>query len=471
MFRRIMLGAGFVAVLLVGYAPANPIVLPDGAYIDEDLTIAIEPDDTGLKAMVTSSFLLYPKNYLVTSILFPVPAGSRNIAVFEITDTGDIPVEWQWNADPWNNYTTILPEEPNLPVIEWFGPWTSYAPFGYRVTYEHDLIDRPDEKVFLYASGVSKLSGTTQFFNVDFNVTLPVGYAVEPRLDYDTIAHNINRYAMTFSINPAAQNFYIYKDTIIHLTLDAARGDCDNDGIPNGEELSYSLSFTPASPIGATRPATSPTDYEGHFNDDAFLDKVQLGFNSVTVMFGSAGGTYMPGQTFVVNEAANVVTCDIDGDGDTDFAVAGRSTATEWYPFITIYLNDGSGNFVIGRTLSAGMYGYNPQVYVNMSVLKLYLFFGTSSDPDYRRVYNIISTPPSDTDINANWIPDSCENLLPGDLDFSGVKDANDAGAFASHWLRPDCTPPGWCSGADGDHNGSVHFLDFALFSAAWALP
>jgi hypothetical protein len=472
MLMRTFSVASVLGLTVAFCASANPIILPSGAYIDEDLHIQITSNGAGLQATVTSEFALVPQNDIVTSILFPIPRDSRNVAVFLVTGTTETPITWQWNTDPWNNYTTIVPEEPNLPIIEWFGPWTSYATVRFKVTYQHDLIERPDEKVFFYASGVSKLSGTTQFLNVDFNITLPPGYSAVPHLDTDTVIFDLFRYQMTFSITPPAPSLRIYKDIVMSLKPDASMGDCNHDGIPNYEDLSYSLTFAGTVYL-LSRPTISPTDYQADFNGDGFIDKVQLAsgwpHDTATVMFSDSNGVFTPGQTFAADDPYHVKTFDIDGDGDMDFAVAGVQSVSPWFPFVTIYLNDGTGHFRRLTTVSATTAGYNPQVWFRpVQPPQLVLFYTNYSDSETRKAWKITSTPPTATDLNANNVPDSCEGLIPGDLDFNGVRDANDACAFSRQWLRSNCKLPVWCLGADFNRNGTVDFLDYALFANAW---
>jgi|GEM_PF-5744919 len=469
MFRILKLAIVLAVGVILCQTQANPIILPDGAYIDEDLRITIQPSDSNLAATVISEFDLYPHNFFVSSILFPLPHGSRNITVYEVTDSNEIPVAWQWNTDPMYYYPTILPEEPNLPLIQWFGPWTLYTARRFKVTYEHDLINRPDEKVFLYASGVSKFPGTTQFFNVDFDVTLPAGYSATPYLDHGTMLYNLNRYLMTFSIDPAAQDFHIFKDTIIYLTPDSAKGDCDGDGVPNCEELFPSVYFTNHF-FPVSRPSTSSSDYKADFNADGYLDRVYYWWfgNIITVQFADANGVYTSGQSLPAHFVQHVKTGDIDADGDMDFAAAGLTAFPDEYPRINVYLNDGTGAFrLVFQYTGSYSFASSPQALIRTSSPHLVFWYYTSNY--VMRSWRANVTSATSTDINANRVPDSCEDLLPGDLDFNGVRDANDAGAFSQQWLRSDCKLPVWCSGADYDHNTWVTFVDYALFASAWA--
>jgi hypothetical protein len=481
MVTRVLLAASVLGLMVSFYASANPIAMPNGSYIDEDLHIRILPDGNSLKATVTSEFTLYPQTYAVATILFPVPRDTRNVSVFLVEGLVQTPLAWHWSTDPWN-YTTIVPEEPNLPIIQWDGNWAVNTTTHFKVTYQHDLIDRPDEKVFFYASGVSKLSGTTQFFNVDFDVNLPPCYSVSSLSQNTTTwPYTQSGYMMNFLIHPSESGagslgFRIYTDTIMSLKPDVAACDCSSNGTPDYKELSYTFTFFAPRTWRGTRPDITPSDYEGDFDGDGDTDKITCDFThgTATVMLSDGTGNYTAAQTFGAYVLGHAKVFDIDADGDSDFllAVITRGAPDSKYPAVATYLNDGSGYFRPGpvATVTSVTWGATPlQVHCTRTTatdtILWYDAYGTTSVVDFRQNSR---TAPTATDTNANHIPDYCEGLLPGDLDFNGVQDANDAAAFTQQWLRTDCTPPLWCSGADTDRNTSVHFIDFALFATAW---
>jgi hypothetical protein len=151
---------------------ANPIPVPPPASMPlEDMHIQIQAVDGQLHATFTGEFTF---NYIpedVQSMLFPLPPDADNIGVWQ----DGSPLAWAWTAEL---YPTILPEIPTIPMIGWPGPF----PLGgavFRVDYEHNLIKRPTEFIFFYASGTGKYfptydKTTTAYFDIE----LPVGYAV-----------------------------------------------------------------------------------------------------------------------------------------------------------------------------------------------------------------------------------------------------------------------------------------------------
>jgi hypothetical protein len=481
MLRNTILAAVFVIIGLQVALSANPIAMPNGSYIDEDLHIAIAPDGNSLEATVTSEFALYPRNYPVTTILFPVPRDTRNVNVFLVEGSVETLVAWQWSALPLN-YTTIVTEEPNLPIIQWDGYWLVNTTTRFKVTYQHDLIERPDEKVFFYASGVSKLSGTTQFFNVDFDITLPPCYSVNT-LHQDTTPwpYTQTGYTMNFLIHPSESGagdlgFRIYTDTILSLKPDTAACDCSGNGIPDYEELSYAVTFFVPRIWRGSPPTITPADYEGDFDGDGDIDKLTCNFTqgTATVMLNDGAGNYTAAQAFGAHSLAHAKVFDIDADGDKDFilAVTTKDNLGIEYPSAAIYLNDGHGRVRPGPVLTLTSASWSTPLQVNCTrtgpatdVILWYDTYGVVSASDFR-VNSLIA--PTAADINSNHIPDYCEGLIPGDLDFNGTRDVNDVIAFSQQWLRTDCTPPVWCSGADADHDNIVHFIDYALFANAW---
>jgi hypothetical protein len=140
-----------VAVILAAatIVSANPIPIPPPADMPlEEMYVEIRPDGNGLDATFTGdfTFVYIPKD--VNSMLFPVPPDANNIRVW--ADSNELP--WTWSSE---EYPTILPEMPNIPMIEWQGP---FHPNGgiFRVDYEHDLIKRPNDFIFFYALGTGK---------------------------------------------------------------------------------------------------------------------------------------------------------------------------------------------------------------------------------------------------------------------------------------------------------------------------
>ena len=163
-----------LAVVLVttALASANPIPWPPPASMPlEEMYVQIQPDGNDLHAVFTGDFTFtyIPKD--VSSMLFPVPPDANNIRVRQ--DSNELP--WTWSS---KEYPTILPEMPNIPMIEWQGP---FHPNGavFRVDYEHDLIERPNDFIFFYALGTGKYFPTYEkTTTAHIDILLPDGFTV-----------------------------------------------------------------------------------------------------------------------------------------------------------------------------------------------------------------------------------------------------------------------------------------------------
>jgi len=129
----------------------------------EDMYVEIQPCANGLHAVFTGDFTFEYIPEDVNSMLFPVPPDANNIRAWQDA----IGLAWAWSGEL---YPTILPEMPNMPMIEWQGPF----PLGgavFTVDYEHDLIKRPTEFIFFYALGTGKYfpsydKTTTAYFDI-----------------------------------------------------------------------------------------------------------------------------------------------------------------------------------------------------------------------------------------------------------------------------------------------------------------
>ena len=153
-------------------AAANPIPLPLPASMPlENMHIHIKPSADGLDAVFTGEFTFTHIPEDVNSMLFPVPPDANNIRV----DANNVELTWTWSSE---EYPTVLPEMPTIPMIEWQGPFpTGGAVFG--VDYEHDLIKRPNEFIFFYAVGTGKYFRTYEKTTTAyFDILLPPGFEV-----------------------------------------------------------------------------------------------------------------------------------------------------------------------------------------------------------------------------------------------------------------------------------------------------
>lgn len=177
-------------MLGAGRAHANPLPFPpnhEGIHVDID-----ETPTRGLHASFQGLFQFEGLPDEATTMSFPVPPG----AVFESVEQVDAfvdwwPLVWGWSSDP--GYPTILPDMPLLPLIEWT-LLPEDIPFPPRtvllgVRYNHDLLVRPGEFVFLYATGSGKYTqGYTSGIDAEFTLTHPPGYHVKS-VHLDTTPH------------------------------------------------------------------------------------------------------------------------------------------------------------------------------------------------------------------------------------------------------------------------------------------
>ena len=167
--KKRLLFAVMGLVLFAQSVRANPIPVPEPASMPlEEMWIDIQPAGGGLHASFAGDFTFDYIPSDLTSMLFPVPAGSTNI---EVRRDG-MDLLWTWSAE---QYPTILPEAPLLPMIQWSGPFpTDGAVFS--VEYEHDLIDRSEEIVFFYALGTGKYFPTYEKVTTAiFEISQPPG--------------------------------------------------------------------------------------------------------------------------------------------------------------------------------------------------------------------------------------------------------------------------------------------------------
>jgi hypothetical protein len=155
-------------------------------------------------------------------------------------------------------------------------------------------------------------------------------------------------------------------DSLLSLTA----GDFNNDGVPDlvtrnssaGGNSSYSVllnsndgSFYSSETF--TLPGDPTADAVGDFNGDgnldlAFIEPASGGGNNLLVLLGNGDGTF---QAPLVYSAGNgddpdsIAVGDFNGDGKLDLAVANYDSGN-----VTILLNNGTGGFTVGNTLTVG---------------------------------------------------------------------------------------------------------------------
>ncbi len=327
----VILAAILAAATIVS---ANPIPVPPPANMPlEEMYIEIQPDGNGLYATVTGdfTFVSIPKD--VNSMLFPVPPDANNIRVRE--DSNELP--WTWSSE---EYPTILPEMPNIPMIEWQGP---FHPNGsvFSVYYEHDLIERPNDFIFFYALGTGKYFPTYEkTTTAHIDILLPVGYTVQGVfLDDVPHAYQLDGYHLMLTVRSCFGP--IIHDLIVSLVKDPAGNDCNGNFIPDGGDLAPQVDFPNAVDYGVGDRPFGVTCAD--LNGDSIADLTVTDTNSdnISVLMNNGDGTFTSAVDYIVGDFPVAVTAgDFDRDGDVDLALANDHSDN-----ISVLLNNGNGTF------------------------------------------------------------------------------------------------------------------------------
>ncbi|MHC4693266.1 MAG: FG-GAP repeat domain-containing protein, partial [Planctomycetota bacterium] len=334
----------FTCLFVVVPCIANPIPWPPPASMPlEEMYVEIQPHADRLHAVFTGDFTFTNIPNDVNSMMFPVPPGANNISAWQ----DGVELGWTWSSE---EYPTILPEMPTIPMIEWQGPFPTNGAV-FRVDYEHDLIERPEEFIFFYAVGTGKYFSTyAKITTAYFNILLPLGYTVKGVwLDDVPHAYLVEGYDLTIIV----QSEYgpITNDLIISLVKSPAGDDCNGNGIPDGEELAPPLDFPNRfdRTVGNRPSAVICPD----LNSDAIPDLVVTngGSDSLSVKMNSGSGTFFgPIRSYDVGHfPVDVAAGDLDGDGDIDLAVANQNSNN-----VSVLLNTGNGQFALRTDYAAG---------------------------------------------------------------------------------------------------------------------
>ena len=143
---------------------ANPIPIPTLLMPEEFIDVTVRRGLSGPEAAVSGRYPFQNLGHTAVTMLYPVAPGSSRIGVW----MDGVPLIWQWSG---KTYPTILPEWPELPMVQW-----DIAPvpdeFIIEAHYEHELVRRPTEWVFLYPMGTGKYletyaKQTTAHVNID----------------------------------------------------------------------------------------------------------------------------------------------------------------------------------------------------------------------------------------------------------------------------------------------------------------
>lgn len=228
-------GLALVAMgLLSASAWANVIPFPRPASMQmEELRIVIERDVGGFQADFIGDMIFDYIPSDVTTMWFPLPPDATAIQVWQ----DDVELNWNWNRE---HYPTVLPEIPEIPMIQWEGPFPLDGAV-FTVAYQHQLIARPDEDIFFYALGTGKYFPglfwrTTAHIDIDFPEgfdvagvwldSIPVNYGLDemPDFFFDLDGYEIADSHMKMRVQPW-QN-----DLLVSLVPFAPNPDYDGNG-------------------------------------------------------------------------------------------------------------------------------------------------------------------------------------------------------------------------------------------------
>ncbi|MHC4742515.1 MAG: FG-GAP repeat domain-containing protein [Planctomycetota bacterium] len=208
-------------------------------------------------------------------------------------------------------------------------------------------------------------------------------------------------------------------------------------------------------------------------DDDLDLAVADTGINIVTVLYNDGAGTFTAGPSYGIrSEPLFIIAGDLDDNGSLDLGVSCVDAPyPDGSPAVSILLNNGDGSFRPGRDVEITDF---PGGGGKIVAAKL----NNDSLPDLAVAYGYgthevgvllnQTPPPASHDWDSSGVPDECENLITGDLDFDGDFDKNDLSVFCDHWLLESCRGPVWCDGTDMDENHSVDFSDFNAFAGIW---
>ncbi len=205
---------GLLATVIVWLASearalTNPLPPPRMESIEVSIERTSEPEV--LHARFDGEFTYWVAySDFPTTMAFPVPPQTEILGVWQF----EAPLTWFPIPD---RYTTILPEMPTIPMIQWqVLPVTPGYDVTFRVAYEHDLIRRSDECVYYYALGSGRYQIDHPLYDEllsIFDIRIPVGFDVRHvRLDNDPIPFSFtppNLWIYFFSSEPVTRDLIV----------------------------------------------------------------------------------------------------------------------------------------------------------------------------------------------------------------------------------------------------------------------
>lgn len=331
--RKPTIAAAWVCVL-AAVVLANPIPVPQPASMPlEQLDIQILPTGGVPHAVVSGDFFFDYIPEDVTGMLFPVPPGSTNIHVWQ----DSLELSWTWSAQL---YPTVLPELPEIPMIEWQGPFPVDGAV-FTVEYEHDLIERPDEFIYFYANGTGKYFPTyDKTTTAEFDIECPLGFvAGGVWRDETPFFYELDGWHLTTTV----QSYYgpITTDLIVSLVASPEGADDNNNGVPDGWDVfpAMDVQLGDTYDVGA-----GPRSLMARYMDNVWGSEVVVAnFDSddVSVLFNNGDGTFAPAVNYPVGDGpAWVDTMYLDGESGVDLVVANRLDNT-----VSLLFNNGDNTF------------------------------------------------------------------------------------------------------------------------------
>ncbi len=320
----------FTCLFLAVPCLANPIPIPPPAMMPlEDMYMEITPVGDGLHAVFTGDFTFTYIPMDVLSMLFPVPPDADNIRTWQ----DGIEIPWNWSSEL---YWTILPELPTIPMLEWLGPFPSYAVF--RVDYEHDLIKRPDEFIFFYASGTGKYFPIyDKITTAYFDILIPAGFTVAGVwLDYTAHEYEVvNGHLMITvqsSFGPIVNDLIVsLVQTPIYVATDG--NDTTGDGSPENPFATIQKGIDSA--VDGHTVIVRPGTYTGNGNRD-------IDFSGRSITLCSESGP----ETCII-DCENLLHRGFKfHSGEDANSVVSGFTITNGY----VYNNNGGGIYCIGSS-------------------------------------------------------------------------------------------------------------------------